>query len=514
MSRNNVIIIIIIFLLLSSAFGIFTGCSPSPVEPDPQSSVITVSGTITCDGKPLTGVAVSDGFSVVKTLSDGSYRIQTEGRCGYVFVTLPSGYTVSERLGALPQFYRHLNLSKKEQNVDFVLKEQMGESFRAVVAADLHLANINNAPLQFGKFCLPKMKSDVTDASGPVYGIILGDMGTESKWYSSGYDLNSYLKDIEPLGAPVFHVMGNHDNDPYLVGDWPSASTFRSIMGPAYYSANIGKWHFLFLDNIVYRNAAGGQGSLKGISDYSTALSTEVLDWTRKDMALVGKDTPVCICIHGSFDQMDQASRESLLGIISEYGKVIILSGHHHHSRYYQIATNIEEHNIPSVTGATWESFGSLGIHICHDGVPGSYRVYDFDGTLVKWQQYAYDYDKSFQFKMYDMNKVPAEYGGEAGSNKVLVNVFGWDPLWKVEASQGGAPLELTRVYVNDPTYKMVYKIVYPEKTGGMYIPANVSHMFSVTATDATSTISLKVTDRSGNVFTGELTRPAEFKID
>ncbi|MCQ2184388.1 MAG: calcineurin-like phosphoesterase family protein [Bacteroidales bacterium] len=511
MSRNNVILI---FLLICSAFPAFIGCSPAKVEPGPQSTTITVSGTVTCGGKPLAGVAVSDGFSVVTTLSDGSYNIETDGSCGYVFVTLPAGYTVSERLGALGQFYRHINLSENKQTADFVLKEQTGESFRAVVAADLHLANINNAPLQFKQFCLPNMKVDVSDAPGPVYGIILGDLGTESKWYSSGYDLNSYLKDIEPLGAPVFHVMGNHDNDPYLVGDWPSASTFRSIMGPAYYSANIGKWHFLFLDNIVYRNAAGGQGSLKGISDYSAALSSEVLDWTRKDMALVGKDTPVCICMHSSFDQMDQASRESLLGIISGYGKAIILSGHHHHSRYYQIADNIEEHNIPSVTGATWESFGSLGVHICHDGVPGSYRVYDFDGKNVKWQQYAYDYDKSVQFRMYDMNKVPSEYGGEASSNKVLVNVFGWDSLWKVEASQGGTPLEVTRVYVNDPLYKMVYKIVYPEKTGGMYIPANVSHMFSVTATDAASTISLKVTDRFGNVWAEEFARPADFKID
>ena len=51
----------------------------------------TVYGRVTCNGKGIKDVVVSDGFEVVTTDSDGVYQIKSEKKLGYVFVSVPSG---------------------------------------------------------------------------------------------------------------------------------------------------------------------------------------------------------------------------------------------------------------------------------------------------------------------------------------------------------------------------------------------------------------------------------------
>ena len=51
----------------------------------------TIYGTVECNCTPLEGVAVSDGYNIVKTDSKGVYNIVSEKRNGSVFITLPSG---------------------------------------------------------------------------------------------------------------------------------------------------------------------------------------------------------------------------------------------------------------------------------------------------------------------------------------------------------------------------------------------------------------------------------------
>ena len=52
----------------------------------------TIYGTVECEGKPLEGVAVSDGYQIVKTDKQGIYNLTSAKRNGYVFITIPSGY--------------------------------------------------------------------------------------------------------------------------------------------------------------------------------------------------------------------------------------------------------------------------------------------------------------------------------------------------------------------------------------------------------------------------------------
>ena len=51
-----------------------------------------VSGTITCEGQGVAGVAVSDGYEVVLTDDHGFYAFTSNKLNGHVFYTLPGGY--------------------------------------------------------------------------------------------------------------------------------------------------------------------------------------------------------------------------------------------------------------------------------------------------------------------------------------------------------------------------------------------------------------------------------------
>ena len=60
------------------------------VEITPERGV-TVAGIVTCQGKPLEGVTVSDGALFTQTDSNGVYQLRSLKYYGSVFVITPSG---------------------------------------------------------------------------------------------------------------------------------------------------------------------------------------------------------------------------------------------------------------------------------------------------------------------------------------------------------------------------------------------------------------------------------------
>ena len=62
-------------------------------------------------------------------------------------------------------------------------------------------------------------------------------------WYDRNFRLPHYRQWLSRNGysVPVFHAMGNHDNDPYVQGDAPGQLSYCRTLGPNYYSFNLGK---------------------------------------------------------------------------------------------------------------------------------------------------------------------------------------------------------------------------------------------------------------------------------
>lgn len=501
----------------------------------------TVYGLVTCDGKPVEGVVVSDGYELDQTDAKGSYQLPSEKRHGYVFMSIPSGYTVKTDK-SLPLFHQYLSKPAGEQErVDFVLVEDPGQdNHTIIVMGDIHLAKRTDDINQFQHFVTDLNKYMASNSSKKFYGLTLGDMSWDQYWIPNGYDLTNYLKDIAGLnGLTVFNTIGNHDHEQDAAGDFNTVAIYKKIIGPTYYSFNIGKVHYVVLDDIECTNSGAGDRS------YNTKIVDEQIEWLRKDLQFVSSETPVVLAMHSPVYNESGVNRLANSGKVIEVlsgRKVHIMTGHTHImynvDNLGESDTGHYEHNSGAVCATWWWSgYEVPGIHISTDGTPGGYRVFDVEGTEFEWVYKGTGKDESYQFRTYDRNeihmtidtyvpeanadnaekfiKTAKDYTSVSSANEVLINIWDYDPDWTVEVQENGQPLEVTKVTMCDPLHLAVYSARRLNKNkAATFLTGATSHMFKVTASSATSTLNIKVTDRFGNIYTEDMARPKAFDFD
>ena len=172
------------------------------------------------DGKPLKGVAVSDGAMVTVTDDDGCYWLASQRKYGYVFISVPGGYRVAVNR-TIPQFFKRFKAaSYTEYEINnFVLEPEENKTHRVFVFTDTHLANRTDDVSQFTSAFKPELKAQAEKARSegvPFYGLTLGDLAWDQFWYDNQYSLENYYKTLSDLDFPIYNAPGNHDNDPYV----------------------------------------------------------------------------------------------------------------------------------------------------------------------------------------------------------------------------------------------------------------------------------------------------------
>lgn len=110
-------------------------------------------------------------------------------------------------------------------------------------------------------------------APGKVYCLNLGDFSWDGYWYDNKWALPECKQSVEDFNFQMWSVMGNHDNDPYVASDFGAEGPYRQHMGPVYYAMNIGRIHYIMLDNTEYLNTGGSQGTV-GSRNYNRASTT------------------------------------------------------------------------------------------------------------------------------------------------------------------------------------------------------------------------------------------------
>ena len=532
-----------------------------------------ISGHITCNGAGVKGVKVSDGFVVVKTDKNGFYSFRSEKKNGYVFYTIPSGY-MPDVDPALPEdqkifvpFWQAVtSASPNTAEVhDFKLRVENNEEFYFLAGADSHLANRNNDLVQFSKGFIERLKEEkaiAEEASVPIYSTILGDNAWDSYWYGNNYNLKNYRATLAEYGyaLPFFPCMGNHDNDGATPcdenTDFEASAPFRKIMAPNYYSFNIGKVHFVILDDIFYINSGDPSGTAcVGSRNYKGHIPGYELEWLRKDLQDVDHDTPVILGMHipvwmrhtsvldscyAYLTYNEYNSSVDLAEILSDYSKVHIITGHTHWNHHAHPAgyPNIHENNIAAVCAIWWYTGNKTGWHNCRDGVPGGYEMFHINGKDITWKYHSIEKNGNAQFHVLDINTVKQSYQNNENKvinliekypsysytdfrtwedNQLLVNVFSFDNDWKVEATENGIPLSPTRLYIEDPYHMLTYDIVWNKDGSSIGKDARATkntHMFAIQCNTATAPVTIRVTDSFGEVYEQVVQRPVAFSLD
>jgi len=521
--------------------------SISPITDVPDRTGMTLKGVVYCDGRGVSGVVVSDGFETTTTDENGVYYLPSEKKNGYVFISVPGQYEVECKNSNEPQFFQYVtqNATTTVEQRDFALRKVDNTSYKLFVMTDFHLANRNNDLKQYANFLTDVNNTIAKETQGgvPVYGLDLGDLSWDLYWYDNNYALAECKSELNKIDCPIFNLPGNHDNDPYKANDWTSEQAWKNTIGPTYYSFNLGKVHYVMLDNIQYINNGGTEGTV-GDRSYNDLIVDTQMKWLEKDLSYITDDgTPVVVAMHANFYNnptvkggkatvsANLQNSASLKALLSRFKEVHILTGHTH-MNFAVEEGNIMEHNTAAVCATWWWTGkdGYAGNHTCKDGSPGGYSVWTVDGTKFSWYYKGTGEDRNYQFRTYDLNETQitaamfapnstddklspyaGAYAGKRNDNKVLINVWGYDDKWSVEATENGKSLSVSRVYGLDPLHIISYEALRlnaGKTPTAAFTTEKTAHLFEVTASSATSTLEIKVTDRFGNVYTETMTRP------
>ena len=530
-----------------------------------------ITGTITCKGKGVQGVVVSDGHSFATTDKQGVYRLQSDKRNGYVFYVIPSGYMPLTEKGNWEEklfggFWRTLSFpddSNMDEQHDFMLQKEKNDKHIMVFEADPQLANRKDTKDMklYESLFLPRIKKECKLAgSTPIYSTVLGDLSWDVYWYSNKFTIADYkaliVKNHKSYGMRHFCVTGNHDNNPSTPHseqtDHKASETFRQTVGPNYYSYNIGKVHYVVLDDVVYENTPSKDGKYKkgvvGMRDYKNGFTDEQLDWLQKDLSYVDEHTPVFVSMHvpawyenGKFEVLERMpwnhSTQRLCQILKRFDTVHIMSGHRHQCYNMQPKQypNIMEHSVGAVGGNLWASGGYTGHPTCVDGTPGGYQVFTINKKDISWQLRTLEGTGNEQFRIIDTNQV-REYQRTSSiwqaimkkypsrqdfsrlpANTVLVNVFNYDRQWKVKVTEDGRELDVKQIKCEDPYAVLSYDInMYKHKKAvgeGNGTKYN-THTFMAVASRPDAEITVEVTDGFGRTYRASRQLPIACTID
>lgn len=516
----------------------------------------TVKGIVYAGDKPLKGVAVSDGVSITLTDAEGRYWLPTDKRSGSVFISIPSGYEVSAD-GVFPRFWAALEAPAGEvERHDFPLTEVDNDRHVMLAVTDIHLSNQNSDLEQFCTRFIPDVKQVAAGfGDTPVYTLNMGDSAWDAYWYSNRYSLKDFRRTMNIVGYPsqMFCAMGNHDNDGATIHsdsvDFAASAPFRKIIGPRYYSFNIGKVHYVVLDNLIYVNTpkkSSGSDGIAGKRDYIRRVDPVQLEWLRRDLALVkDKSAPVVVAMHAAAfrykfvtDEVQPgfsqpAYSEELKACFDGFKDVHFVSGHIHRNLLSRVNEHLIEHNMGAVSGSWWRTGANHFQMLGPDAGPNGYTIFTIDGKRMEWTYRSIE-DGDKQFRACDMNEVARYYAAsedlaeflkhyperrdfrkEAGRNRVYINIWCWEPAWKLSVKENGRELPVTREQTEDPLYVISYDVpqsVWKGRYPADYGTRNKQHnLFVVEASAPDTTLEIEVTDAFGRVYRETMIRPKAF---
>lgn len=537
--------------ILAFMLSVLWACTPEapaigePLAPIPVEDGVTICGLV-CDGRgnPLEGVVVSDCRRCVKTDEEGTFQFDSDlDSVRFVYVSIPSGYTVPTKNG-LPVFYKRLEeevMIDSCYRLEFVLDEMQDnpDRYSVLMVADPQPRKRHRGfdrVAYHSLDCCDDLYRDMRETgsrirhSRPCYAVVLGDIVHED---TTLFDV--YINEgTSRMGFQTFNVLGNHDNDTKALTDEEGAMPFERRFGPANYSFNLGKIHYLVVDNTIHSLGSDGR-----LTAYKIGLRNDIMEWVRSDLSFVDESSTIMICMHSPMFLKSKSSqnRDELAAELARFKKVHEWSGHVHNmsNNCETDLPNLEAHCIVRATGELWTN------EYLSVGVPRGYVVVDIDGEDISWKfkptiyQTGQSWSTTPEYKYrrwdyvdgvariratgetlddsYQMNVYPS---GTYGDNHIYANIFMWDQKWgnPVYVSDSGEELEMALVTSGKYRYDLGLREIYDfyKANSETFKSYNTyswttnfgNTIFSVNPAKETGGY-VRVTDRFGNEYTQEV---------
>ncbi len=354
--------------------------------------------------KGVKGVGVSNGIDVVQTDSKGRYELPAHDPM-IVFVIKPSGYSIPVNDSQLPRFhYIHKPSGSPAdykfqgsappgplpEAVDFPLvKYKESDEFNIIAFGDTQPYNEWNID-----FLRRGAVSSLVGVEDIAFGTTLGDITGDRPNY-----FEPVSRVISRIGVPWHHVIGNHDHNYDSESDALASESYEAHFGPATYSFNYGKVHFIVADNIIHQldPETGGARYVGGFRE-------DQIRFIENDLEFVPTDHLVVLMVHiDLFDHADRsfrrADRDRVFAAMARFQNTLSLSAHTHYIKQAFFGnnegwpgTNPHHHlNAGAICGDWWNGIIDQNLlpgAMMRDGSPQGYFVLRFDGS-----DYLYDYN-------------------------------------------------------------------------------------------------------------------------
>ena len=411
----------------------------------------------------IPGVSVSNGEQVVQTDEKGYYEIEIkDGQL--LFFVKPSGYSVPLDSLNKPQFYYIHKPSgspelqyagsaptgelPKEINFGLTKKEEK-DDFTALIFGDPQPYTLE----EVGFFDEGVVK-EVEGIKDVAFGISLGDL--------VGNDLDlftPYSQAVSKVGIPWYNVMGNHDENFDVETDELSDETFEAHFGPNTYAYNVGKVHFIVIDDILWPDPRDGQSYWGGLRPYQ-------LNFLRNDLKFVPKDHLIVISMHIPFfeqgDSFRDEDRLEIFDMLEEFPYTLSLSAHTHFQK--QAYFTAEEgwkgekphhhYNVGTTSGDWYKGVldeKGIPVSTMRDGTPKGYALIHFSGNQYKVNYQVAGKSSEYQLEIFAPKVLEMGKPTTAG---IFANFFMGSKGDKVMISIDGGELRpMTFVEDYDPAY-------------------------------------------------------------
>jgi len=367
-----------------------------------------------------------------------------------VFVIKPSGYRVPVNEMQLSAFYYvhkpngsptlrysgSVPTGRLPEQVNFpLIKYDEPDDFNIVVFGDTQ--PYSDREIDFLKRSVVEKMIGITDIA---FGATLGDLTGDRP------DLFEPISSlIAQIGVPWHHVIGNHDHNFDTDNDRTASEAYEAFYGPATYSFNYGKVHFIVADNIIHSLNDEGRARYVG------GLREDQFRFIENDLQLVPADYLVVFMAHiPLFDEGGEtflhADRNRLFAALSKFPHTLSLSGHTHYIKPYffdgsegwQREQPHHHMNIGAICGDWWRGVVDqydLPGTMMRDGSPQGYFVMKFTGNNYGYDYHVVRYNDPQQISLYqqDQSLYANFFTGNKFSNlRYRINGGEWQPMQMV----------------------------------------------------------------------------------